>query len=132
MNAAHRFNGDPDGRFWASVYKTQNCWFWIGHIDSGGYGTFYDSGKHGVRAHRESWTRHFGSIPAGKWVLHTCDIRQCVNPEHLVLGTRSENAKDGYWKGTIDPWRARYGISSTIDLSSEVGLTVVDGNGFWE
>lgn len=32
-------------------------------------------------------------------VLHKCDVRKCVNPEHLFIGTAADNAQDMYAKG---------------------------------
>lgn len=76
------------------VFKTRTCWFWIGGITGAGYGAF----KH-VAAHRIAYISAFGPIPTDKCVLHDCDTPQCVNPEHLFLGTRRENGLDLYSKG---------------------------------
>jgi hypothetical protein len=40
-----------------------------------------------------------GPIPPGLFVLHTCDVRRCINPEHLWLGTISDNKQDELKKG---------------------------------
>lgn len=42
---------------------------------------------------------HRGPIPPTMWVLHRCDTRPCVNPEHLFLGTRQDNIRDCVSKG---------------------------------
>lgn len=49
--------------------------------------------------HRVSWVIHNGAIPPGMAVLHRCDIGECVNPEHLFLGTQTDNMKDMQEKG---------------------------------
>lgn len=47
-----------------------------------------------VRAHRISWVLNVGAIPAGLNVLHKCDVRCCVNPAHLFIGTQKDNVLD--------------------------------------
>jgi hypothetical protein len=74
------------------------CWIWMNHLDETGYGTFR-CGHITFRAHRVSWMEFRGTIPPGKRVLHTCDIRCCVNPDHLFLGTQKDNMDDMRRKG---------------------------------
>lgn len=52
-----------------------------------------------IRAHRISWEHHFGPIPDGLLVLHSCDVPNCVNPNHLFLGTNADNMADKMRKG---------------------------------
>lgn len=51
-------------------------------------------GRKSIGAHRASYMAFKGPISEGLWVLHSCDIRCCVNPYHLRLGTAADNAKD--------------------------------------
>ena len=85
-------------RFWAKVDHMGECWLWTGGKSHDGYGHYRtDFGVE--RAHRVSWWLHFGPIKSGLMVLHKCDIPACVNPDHLFLGTRADNATDREKKG---------------------------------
>ena len=90
-------------RFWCNVKRgpADQCWLWIGTKIRSGYGHIGRGGHHGVkvRAHRASFELHCGPIPAGMWVLHSCDVPLCVNPAHLFLGTHRDNMADMTRKG---------------------------------
>jgi len=51
------------------------------------------------RAHRVSYRLAYGEIPAGEAVLHRCDVRRCVRPDHLFTGTNADNQADKVAKG---------------------------------
>jgi hypothetical protein len=92
-------------RFWGKVNKNgpfckrlnSFCWNWTGSTRLG-YGLLADKDKH-LTAHRFSWEIHYGKIPIGLCVCHTCDNPTCVRPDHLFIGTRSDNMRDMVNKG---------------------------------
>jgi hypothetical protein len=53
------------------------------------------------------WTLSFGPIPSGMMVCHRCDVRNCVNPKHLFLGTNRDNMADMVRKGRKVRFAAR-------------------------
>jgi len=64
------------------------------------YGSFYIDGKiRRVTLHRLSYMVHIGDVPQGMCVMHSCDNRSCINPEHLSVGTRKQNTQDMIAKG---------------------------------
>lgn len=65
------------------------CWSWLGAKTGPGYGWFRDG-----YAHRWSFELFNGEIPEGKLIRHKCDNRNCVNPDHLEIGTKKENNQD--------------------------------------
>jgi hypothetical protein len=91
-------------RFHASYQPEPNsgCWIWTDYTTPDGYGNFAQKvgDRHLQRnAHRVSWELHCGPIPDGVSVLHRCDMRPCVNPDHLFLGTQLDNMRDCARKG---------------------------------
>jgi hypothetical protein len=93
--------GTVEQRYWEKVQKGPGCWLWTGRRSSGGYGQFWRDG-HQVAASRVGYELAYGPIPDGLFVCHNCpggDVRHCVRPEHLWLGTPADNARDMCAKG---------------------------------
>lgn len=78
---------------WVMPEPNSGCWLWIGTYGERGYGTFKNPGGSSV-AHRASYELFKGPIPTDLLVRHKCDVRACVNPDHLELGTHKDNAMD--------------------------------------
>lgn len=79
--------------FTSKIEITDGCWIWKAYKHKLGYGIIRVSGQN-YGAHRYSWLLFNGEIPKGLNVLHKCDVRYCVNPDHLFLGTQNDNVMD--------------------------------------
>lgn len=81
--------------FWSKVQRGDPaaCWPWLGCFRKDGYGSLTIRSRHWA-AHRRAYHLTRGEIPAGIFVLHSCDCRGCCNPSHLRVGTREENTQD--------------------------------------
>jgi hypothetical protein len=105
-------------RFWDKVKKSNGCWTWTAGQMGAGYGCLYVATmKRMLQAHRVSWMLHHGSLPPkGVGVLHRCDNRLCVRPDHLFLGTQEDNVRDCREKGR---WNDRRGSKNARSVLRE-------------
>jgi hypothetical protein len=117
----------PVERFMSKVEPEPNtgCWLWTGAPNQDGYGKFCggsrrDGSRNQRGAHRASWIFFRGQIPDGLSVLHACDVRICVNPDHLFVGTQLENCID----------MARKGRGKRSSKGYPRGVSMVSKNGF--
>ncbi len=88
----------PEERFEDFMFPVTEtgCWLYSGCWSTTGYGSFGISHGKSVNAHRYAYELYVGSVPEGFYVTHKCDTRPCCNPEHLCIGTPSENQFDRY------------------------------------
>jgi len=81
-----------------------DCWIWEGGKTSKGYGSFkYYQDRSAIGAHVSSYLFYIGEVPKGMLVRHRCDNPPCVNPEHLIIGSNSDNMKDMFERGRNGP-----------------------------
>lgn len=107
-----------------SIDIVTGCWNWTASLTHTGYGRIRESGLNSrtLSAHRVSYLLYKGSIQNNLLVLHRCDNRKCVNPEHLFLGTSKDNAIDRERKGRSRPQRGELNANSV--LSNELVINI--------
>lgn len=112
---------DISERFWDKVDEgdEDECWLWQSATGDDGYGRFHN--KSGDRlAHRVAYSLACGEIPKGGLVLHKCDVKGCVNPSHLYIGDKKDNAQDAINRGQIangeDNGSAKLNESEVIEI----------------
>lgn len=92
------------------VSSPDGCWLWTGPSQGRGspYGCMYtnvDGVQSQMKTHRMAYEIWVGPIPDGMIVCHRCDVTLCCNPDHLFLGTYSDNTQDCVAKGRKNPPR---------------------------
>lgn len=92
------------------------CWEWLAAKDGKGYGKMGINGKH-QQAHRLMYELKYGKIPKGMFACHTCDNKSCCNPDHIFIGTNSDNIRDAIMKNRIN-----YGKKLNSQLVREIYL----------
>ena len=82
-----------------TVEVESGCWEWQAGMHGVGYGSCSAKLGGGNYAHRAMFIASGRELPKGMYVLHKCDNRKCINPDHLFLGTHLDNIKDMHAKG---------------------------------
>ena len=113
----------PKDFFYEKTKKVGECWEWQGAINWYGYGIIIINGKQ-VRAHRLSYELSVKPIPQDMIILHTCDNPPCVNPAHLVCGTKMDNNRDAHRKGR----RARGEKSHLVKITEDDAINIINDN----
>jgi hypothetical protein len=108
-------------RFWSrvTILGPDDCWLWTGSTIRKGYGVFRTDAGGCPAAHRSAYEYAIGPIPIGMFVLHSCDVRACCNPQHLHIGTNADNMREMATRGRsakgdrngsrLYPWLVRRG-----------------------
>lgn len=113
------------GPVWHALFdqrsaKTEaGCLLWSQYVDGLGYGRLGSRHTKQVKSHRASYELAKGEIPSGMVVMHTCDVRHCVNPDHLILGTQADNVADMVSKKRHKPVAPRHGSQNPISVLDE-------------
>lgn len=102
------------------------CWLWLQRPDKNGYGHIR-IGDSKLIVHRASWAAFNGPIEPGAHVLHRCDNTSCVNPDHLFVGTRSDNMRDMVRKGRHGSARTAKGATYIGSLNKWQASIKIDG-----
>lgn len=110
-------------RFWEKVNKSDDCWIWMSHIGTNGYGAFWFNGK-SQSAHRVAYELAFGKRPGEFLVCHSCDNPTCVNPAHLWLGTEIDNKNDMVSKGRQGKRTGPLGRDCPVKLTRQSVLEI--------
>lgn len=108
-----------------TVCPDTGCWLWEGSKYSNGYGWIKVFGRV-VSAHRFSHELHNGPIEEGEHILHSCDVKHCVNPDHLRAGTHQENMSEAAARGRMRSGKSHpmYGKKNPRENQSNVVMVL--------
>lgn len=114
-----------------NVKTKDECWEWVGSQKAGWHGQWRNAAGKIELTHRASWRLFKSEIPGGLFVLHKCDNPLCVNPNHLFLGTQSDNLRDMWNKGRAHPGVSRgekHGMSKlTAEAVADIRSSQLSG-----
>lgn len=97
---------DWRSRFWSKVDRRgeDECWPWLASLDREGYGQLgNDDRSRSRKAHRVAFLIAHGRDIRSDCLRHTCDRPACVNPRHLIEGSRADNVADAWGRGRMCP-----------------------------
>ncbi len=117
LNPHRRSHQPKRNRFWEHVHKTETCWLWTGMQNDKGYGQF---GK--ITAHRRSAQLAGLELPSRYHVHHTCGVKLCVRPDHLMVVSPTEHR-------TLHPSRIPLICTHGHDLTGH--NLKLKANGYW-
>jgi hypothetical protein len=126
LHAAFIVSDSLKQRFFAkTIEASSGCMIWTGAVQRHSYGAF-KIGHEKIDAHVASWRIANGGhpVPIGQLVMHKCDCRMCVNPDHLKLGTVSQNMLDAHKDGRGDDFKSQGEHHYNAKLNDELVRTL--------
>jgi len=120
---AERYRATIRERFWARVApeNENGCRLWVGNFFTTGYGDFAWKGR-STGAHRVAWMLERGEIPAGKLICHHCDVKGCVNPDHLYVGSALDNSRDAHQRNRVRPPKGEQHSAAKLTAAAVVEI----------
>lgn len=106
-------------RMMDKVEKVNGCWLFRGCLNSWGYGQVRIQGRT-LGAHKVMFELENGKIPKGKQANHTCHVCNCINPQHIYVGTQKENVRD-----MIEAGRSNYAVGERIGQAKLNGKDII-------
>lgn len=107
----------------SSLSNESGCWLYTKLIMKG-YGHINIGGKK-IPAHRISYEIHHGKIPESMYVCHKCDVRACINPDHLFIGNHLDNMLDKVLKGRA---AVKLNFEQVVQIKNLINAGVSDLN----
>ena len=96
FNVTEGLNAKFDSRY--EIISETGCWIWTGaltHHRTHRYGNLPNGKCNNIKAHRYSAARFLGvDLSSSDFVCHKCDVTECVNPNHLYVGSAADNCRD--------------------------------------
>lgn len=141
---------DDESRIRNNCLEDANgCWRWQLSKDNHGYGMVRAGFKgKAEKAHRYSYRMLVNNgepIEKGVFICHTCDVRDCVNPNHLWPGNNTENMRDASAKGRLHTSRKHLTLQqieqiralkkdgvTKKEIADEFGVTQQTVQKYWE